>query len=74
MPSASQHQLIIFVTNDNNAVAKLSYRHVLRQKKGNIPVSQKQQCGKDITKVKMWKECLGEGRSVSSLANEDIFD
>ena len=70
---ASQRQLIHFATNDNNA-APHQLNQVLRQKKGNIPVSQKQQCSKDITKVKMLKECPGEGRAVSSLANEDIFD
>lgn len=71
---ASHQQLIYFATKDSNAVARLYCYQALRQKKGDIPVSLKQQFIKDTTKVKKLKGCIGEERSVSFLANEDIFD
>ncbi len=71
---ASQQQLIDFATNANNPVARLYCYQALRKKKVDIPVSLKQQFSKDITKVKTLKGCTGEEKSVSSLANEDIFN
>lgn len=70
---ASQQQLIHFAANDSNAVSRLYCYQALRQKKSDILVSLKQQFSKDTTKVKTLKGCTGEERSVSSLANEDIF-
>ena len=69
---STNEQLLNLATHNKNAVVRLYAFQALRHKKIEIPAALIQQFQNDKTIVKMLNGCIGDKKSVSTLAQQNI--
>ena len=71
---STNDQLLNLATHNKNAVVRLYAFQALKHKKIEIPTALNQQFQNDKTIVEMLNGCVGDKKSVSTLAQQNIKD